>query len=70
MNTATERTLTIRKRADGRRWEVIGCPAGYGASDSDMSPEIPPSFKTRAAAVDFAARVVGRGEATGYAVSK
>lgn len=61
--------LTIKKTTCGR-WEVLGANAAYGHSDSDCSPVCPPSFKTRRAAVDFAERVIGRGEAQAYQIAK
>ena len=62
--------LTIRKTSNGRRYEVLGCRAAYGHSDSNQSPVCPPSFSTRRAAVDFAQRVIGRGEASSYSIAK
>lgn len=61
--------IAIRKTENGKRWEVVGCPAAYGSNDSNQSPVVPPTFKTRAAAVEFANRVIGRGEAKAYTVN-
>jgi hypothetical protein len=55
MNNANA-TPTIQKTSDGRRWQVLGVAAAYGSSDSSMSPVIPPTFKTRRAAEEFARR--------------
>lgn len=61
--------LTIRKTENGRRWEVLGCPIAYSSNDNTQTPAVPPTFKTRAAAIDFANRVISRGEAASYTVN-
>jgi hypothetical protein len=58
---------TLRIVKDGNRWRVLGAPAAYGSSDSDQSPTVPPSFRTRRAARKFAGRVIDRGEASAVA---